>query len=307
MTHKVAFAGGTPVDALRRRKARGSGRMYPWWFLVPGGIVYLALFIVPTISSVFFGFTRWDLFDIEWVGFDNYPSLVLNPRSAPAFVNTAIFTLGSAGIKVVLGPLLGALFASSVFGRNYLRIIMFTPLIVTTIGIGFAWKALLNPTDGIVNRALAVVGIDGPGWLTDPHLVIYTLTAIDVWRGIGIAGLIYLAGIVAIPREYFEAARVDGASWWQSFRHITLPLLLPATTTVVVLTLIHGLRQFELVWAITQGGPGFASDVISSVVYKFYQSGFYGLATAGNVVILAIVAIVVLPIFFLLTRKEPER
>jgi raffinose/stachyose/melibiose transport system permease protein len=109
---------------------------------------------------------------------------------------------------------------------------------------------------------------------------------------------------VAIPQEYFEAARVDGANSWHVFRNIILPLSFPATTTVVILSLIGGLRSFDLIWATTQGGPGFSSDVLASVIYKQYQAGFYGLSTAGNVVLFITVAAIVFPLSRWLNRRE---
>src|ERR671920_1208472 len=171
-------------------------------------------------------------------------------------------------------------------------------------GVGLTFQVLLNPTTGLVNRALAVVGITGPRWLVDPDIALLSVAAIDVWKGVGLATLIYIAGIVAIPQEYYEAARVDGASSWNVFRSIILPLSFPATSTVIILSLIGGLRSFDLIWTTTQGGPGFASDVIASVIYKQYQAGFYGLSTAGNVVLFVVVTIIVVPLTWWLNRGE---
>ena len=116
--------------------------------------------------------------------------------------------------------------------------------------------------------------------------------------------MIFIAGMVSIPAEYYEAAEVDGASRGKSFRHITLPLARPATATVITLSLIGGLRSFDLIWAMTEGGPGFASDVIASVIYKQYQAGFYGLSTAGNVVLFLVVTVIVVPLTWWLNRGE---
>lgn len=151
------------------------------------------------------------------------------------------------------------------------------------------------------------MGITGPGWLTDPSLALISVALVDVWKGVGLATLIYIAGMVAIPAEYFEAAKVDGAGSWNTFRHITLPLLRPATVTVVLLSLIGGLRSFDLIWTMTGGGPGFTSDVLASVVYKQYQAGFFGLSTAGNVVLFVVVAAIIYPLSWWLNRKEAEQ
>jgi len=168
------------------------------------------------------------------------------------------------------------------------------------------FKILLDPFDGLVNQGLALIGITGPGWLTDPNLAIYSIAFVDIWKGVGLAALIYIAGIVAIPSDYFEAARVDGSNAWTNFWNITLPLVRPATITVVILSLIGGLRSFDLIWTMTSGGPGFASDTIASVIYKQYAAGYYGLSTAGNVILFVLVTVLVLPIYLFLNRKSKE-
>ena len=204
---------------------------------------------------------------------------------------------------MVLGFALGMLLTGPIIGRGYLRSVIFFPVLVSTIGVGLTFSVLLDPFNGVVNQVLATIGIQGPGWLTDPKMALLTVAAIDIWKGLGIATLIYIAGIVAIPQEYYEAAKVDGASSWELFRNITLPLARPATVTVVILSLIGGLRSFDLIWATTGGGPGFSSDVIASVIYKQYQAGFYGLSTAGNVVLFLVVAAIVVPLNIFLNRK----
>ena len=159
----------------------------------------------------------------------------------------------------------------------------------------------------MINKALAVIGIEGPAWLVDPAWALMSVALVDVWKGVGLATVIYIAGIVSIPQEYFEAAKVDGASSFKSFFNITLPLARPATATVIILSLIGGLRSFDLIWAMTKGGPGFTSDVIASVIFKQYQAGFYGLSTAGNVVLFLIVTAIILPLSMFLNRKEVDQ
>ena len=148
--------------------------------------------------------------------------------------------------------------------RGYLRAVVFFPVLVSTIGIGITFKVLMDPFDGLINQSLAVFGITGPGWLTDPYLALYTRRP-----GRRLEGRrhrhadLHRRASSRIPQEYYEAARIDGAGAWQIFRHITLPLVRPATATVIILSLIGGLRSFELIWAMTSGGPGFSSDVLA--------------------------------------------
>jgi raffinose/stachyose/melibiose transport system permease protein len=289
-----------------RAKRRSMKSMYPTWFYIPSGVLYVVLFAVPTFASFYFALTRWTLFDSTFIGLDNFVTFFTEPMMFQSLINTFIYAFLTSGAKVVLGLALGVLLTGAILGRGYLRSTIFFPVLVSTIGVGVTFKVLMDPFDGLINKSLAVFGIEGPAWLTDPALAIYSIALVDIWKGVGIATLIYIAGIVAIPQEYYEAAKVDGAGGWKNFWHITLPLVRPATATVVLLSLIGGLRSFELIWAMTRGGPGFSSDVLASVVYKQYQAGFYGLSTAGNVILFLVVTAIILPVQYFLTRRQVE-
>ncbi|GAA4263107.1 carbohydrate ABC transporter permease [Dactylosporangium darangshiense] len=280
---------------------------YPYWFYVPAALVYGTLFLLPTFASFYFSLTRWSLFDSHFIGLDNFRQFFEEPALVKGFTNTIIYAVVTSGLKVVLGLLLALLLTSQLSARGYLRSVVFFPVLVSTIGVGLTFTVLMDPQRGLINGALGAVGIDGPGWLTNPHYALLSVALVDVWKGVGLATLIYIAGIVSIPQEYFEAARVDGAGALANFRHIVLPLARPATVTVVILSLIGGLRSFDLIWSMTRGGPGFTSDVIASVIYKQYQAGFYGLSTAGNVVLFLVVTAVVLPLYWFLNRREVEQ
>ena len=219
--------------------------------------------------------------------------------------NTLVYAIVTCGLKVVLGILLAQLLTSQIIARGFLRSVAFFPVLVSTIGVGLTFTVLMDPS-GVINNALALVGIEGPAWLVDPKTALLSVALVDVWKGVGLATVIFIAGIVSIPREYFEASAVDGASAFQRFWNIILPLSKPATTTVIILSLIGGLRSFDLIWAMTRGGPGFTSDVIASVIYKQYQAGFYGLSTAGNVVLFLLVTAIVLPLSRFFTRQEVD-
>ena len=281
-------------------------RPYSFWFYLPTAVIYAVLFLIPTFASFYYSLTRWSLFESKFIGLDNFKLFFQEPALVKGFTNTLVFAVVTSGSKVVLGLLLAVLLTSQIIGRGYLRSVVFFPVLVSTVGVGLLFQVMMNPERGIINGALGVIGVDGPGWLTDPKWALLSIALVDVWKGVGLATLIYIAGIVSIPREYMEAARVDGAGAWESFRRIVLPLCKPATVTVIILSLIGGLRSFELIWAMTRGGPGFTSDVISSVIYKQYQAGFYGLSTAGNVILFVVVTAIVLPLNWFLNRKEVD-
>jgi raffinose/stachyose/melibiose transport system permease protein len=302
----VAVAEGALPAARKRRGSRTSGQ-YPSWFFVPAAVIFAVLFLLPTFASLFFSLTRWSLQQATFIGLDNFVQFFREPFLFHGLVNTLIYGVVTSAAKVVLGMMLALLLTSDIFGRGYLRAVVFFPVLVSTVGVGITFTAMMHPTQGVINESLAAIGIKGPGWLTDPRFALYSVALVDVWKGVGLATVIYIAGIVSIPLEYFEAARIDGATAWQRFWTVTLPLVQPATATVIILSFIGGLRSFDLIWAMTKGGPGFTSDVIASVIYKQYQAGFYGLSTAGNVVLFILVALLIVPLSMFLNRREVER
>ncbi len=293
----MAQAAGKP-RAVQRRSP------YPGWFFIPAAVIYVVLFLVPTFASLYFSLTRWTLFNSTFIGLENFAQFLREPFLIKGLINTVLYAAITSALKVVLGLLLAVLLTSQIAARGYLRSVVFFPVLVSTVGVGITFTVLMHPTNGMINEGLALLGIKGPGWLVDPNLALFSVALVDVWKGVGLATVIYIAGIVAIPKDYYEAARIDGATRLQNFFYITLPLSRPATTTVIILSFIGGLRTFDLIWAMTRGGPGFASDTVASVIYKQYQSGFYGLSTAGNVVLFILIAALVIPLTMLLNRKE---
>jgi raffinose/stachyose/melibiose transport system permease protein len=294
----------TGIARPRSRSAKKSA--YPYWFYLPAFAVFFVFFLLPTFSSFYYSLTRWTLFDSEFIGLENFRQFFEEPALTKGLTNTLIYAVTTSGMKVVLGMLLAVLLTSSVIGRAFMRSAVFFPVLVSTIGVGLTFTVLMEPDVGLINQALAEVGITGPRWLVDPKWALMSVALVDVWKGVGLATVIYIAGIVSVPREFYDAAKVDGATPLKLFRYITLPLAWPATVTVIILSLIGGLRSFDLIWAMTRGGPGFTSDVIASVIYKQYQAGFYGLSTAGNVVLFVLVTAIILPLYSFLRRREVQ-
>ncbi|KAA9108164.1 carbohydrate ABC transporter permease [Microbacterium rhizomatis] len=306
----TAVAGSAPPTTKPAKPPRGRRKgiksPYPSWFYIPAAVLFIVFFAVPTFASFYFSLTRWTLFNVQFIGFDNFVQFFQEPQLVQGFVNTFIYGFVTSAAKVIIGLALALLLTGPILGRGYLRAVVFFPVLVSTIGVGLTFKALLDPFHGAVNAVLGFLNLPEPGWYTDPNLALLTVAGVDVWKGVGIATLIFMAGIVAIPQEYFEAARMDGAGAWSIFRTITLPLVRPATATVIILSLIGGLREFAMIWAMTKGGPGFSSDVIASVIYKQYQAGFFGLSTAGNVILFIVVTAVMVPVSYFLNRRETE-
>ena len=285
-------------------KARPSA--YPYWFVLPAAVIFTTLFLVPTVASFWFSLTRWDLFDATFIGMENYRQFFKEPFLVQGLVNTVIYAVLTSATKTALGLLLAVLLTSGLWAQGFLRTVVFFPVLVSTIGVGITFSVLMHPTKGLFNVGLEAIGLPGPGWLTNADLAIYSVAAVDLWKGVGLATLIYIAGLAAISQDYYEAARIDGATRVQQFWRVTVPLVQPATVTVITLSLIGGLRSFDLIWAMTRGGPGFSSDVLASVIYKQYQAGFYGLSTAGNVILFVLIAIIILPLTYWMNRREVD-
>jgi raffinose/stachyose/melibiose transport system permease protein len=287
---------------LRRTYAR----TYSYLFYLPAAMVYGVIFVVPTVISFYFAFTRWDLFESEWIGLDNFRQFFAEQALRSSLRNTVVYAIATSGLKVVLGMLLAVVLTTNIRIRGALRSLVFFPVLVSTVAVGITFSALLNPDTGLVNTVLSWIGISGPDWLGNQNTALLSVAVVDVWKGVGLATVIYIAGIMSIPRDYYEAVAVDGGGAWHKFWNITLPLARPATSTVILLSFIGGLRSFDLIWTMTGGGPGFASDVIASVIYKQYQAGFFGLATAGNVVLFLLVSAIVFPLSRYLNSKEVD-
>lgn len=281
-------------------------RTYPIWFTIPLGAIFITLFVAPTLTSFYYAMQRWTLFSTDFIGFDNYQLFLQDPFLQGGIVHTFIYAFLTSGLKVCIGMFFGVILMSNIRFRALLRNIVFFPVLVSTIGVGITFQSLLKPNVGLLDEALKPFGIPIEGLLGNVNTALYAVVAVDVWKGVGLATVIFIAGMAAIPQEYYEAAKMDGVSTFQNFRHIVLPLLRPATNTVIILSLIGGLRTFDLIWAMTGGGPGFASDVLASLVYKKYQAGFYGLSTAGNVIMFLLILVIILPLQRFLQKKEQE-
>jgi len=228
-----------------------------------------------------------------------------DPQLTAGLRNTIIYAILTSGLKVLIGLPLAMLLTSKIRLKGLVRGMVFFPVLVSTVAVGITFSTLMQPSIGLINTALGGIGLPTPDWLGNPRMALFSVALVDVWKGIGLAMVIFIAGILSIPVEYFEAARLEGGTW-VAFRHVILPLSRNAIFTVILLSFIGGLRTFDLIWTMTHGGPGFASDVLTSVIYKEYQAGFYGLSTAGNVVLFILVTIIIYPLMRFFNRLELE-
>ncbi len=284
---------------------RGMMKTYPNWFYVPAVTAFFIFFIIPTLSAFYFSLTRWTIFDSTYIGMENYISFLSDPMLSIGLKNTFIYAFLTSGLKTVLALPLAVMLTSGIRFKGFYRSVVFFPVLVSTIAVGITFSILMQPNIGLINVVLGSMGLPQPDWLGSPKVALYSVIFVDVWKGIGIATVIYMAGIISIPQDYFDAMKLEGG-FWIKFRHVIIPLVRNSTFTVILLSFIGGLRSFDLIWAMTGGGPGFASDVLTSVIYKQYQAGFYGLSTAGNVILFIMVTILIFPLRRFFNSREIE-
>jgi raffinose/stachyose/melibiose transport system permease protein len=295
---------GFPRSSLRTAKVKS--KIYNLWFLFPLIAVFTVLFVIPTVISFFFSLTVWTLTEFRFVGLYNFKTFFSEYSLNIGIKNTLIYAILTCGLKAVFGLGLAILLTSPMKTKHIVRSILFFPNLVSTIAVGMIFRSMMHPTRGLFNSLLASIGIAGPDWLGDTKIALFSVIGVDIWKGVGVATVIYIAGLLAIPDTYYEAASIDGAGGFQRFRHITLPLVQSSINTVIILAFIGGIKTFDLIWTMTNGGPGFATDTMASVIYKQYAFGYYGLSTAGNVIMFFLIAILVFPLYRFLISLEVD-
>jgi raffinose/stachyose/melibiose transport system permease protein len=288
-----------------------SSSIYSYWFLVPGGLVFTVFFVVPTLASFVLSFTNWgsfqsDVFGVRYVGLRNFRRIFDDPSLNIAFKNTFLFAIVTTFLKCVIGLLLALLVNAKLRIRGYLRTIFFFPCVLNSVAVGLLFLAIYDPTYGLLNTILGAVGLGAlkHDWLGNLTIVMYSVSLAEVWKWSGYTMVILLAGLTSIPEDFLEAALIDGCTKLQRFRYITLPLLRGSMNIAILLGIISGLKVFDIVFAITGGGPGFASETFNTLVYQTFSEGFYSLSTAEGVMLFVVVAVVVFPLSWLLSRRE---
>jgi raffinose/stachyose/melibiose transport system permease protein len=284
------------------------GRRAIGWFLVPALVLYGFVVLVPSVQGAAFAFTDWDGLDPtrRFVGLENFRDLLADPAARGALRQTLIIAVAITIIQNAIGLLLALGVHSRIKSRNVLRVFLFAPAVLTPVVTAALWKYMLAP-EGALNGLIAAVGPDSwrQNWLGDPNLALCSVIGVIVWQFAGYSMVIFLAGLESIPREVVDAAAVDGAGPWQRFRHVTLPLLAPATTINLMLSIIGGLKLFDQVWVMTGGGPGTATETLSTLIYKnAFQFDEYAYSVALAIVLTVFVAVISGGQYRLLRRQE---
>jgi len=273
-------------------------------FILPS-LVPLALFTLgPMAASVVISLLRWDLLrPAKFIGLGNYSALLADPDFKAAVLHTLVFILGYLPLVYLGGLGLALLVNQKLRGSSFFRSAYFLPVVTSWVVVALVWRWLLNPQTGVVNAALDLVGIQGPGWWTDPAWALPSIILASAWKDLGFVMVILLAGLQAIPEEYYEAAEVDGAGRRARFRHVTMPLLSSSSFFVLVISLINSFQVFDQVWVMTGGGPaGASSVVVEQIVRNAFSYNKMGYASAMSWVLFAAILAVTVVQFRLQRR-----
>lgn len=274
-------------------------KIYPWWFVAIPLILYALFFLLPSILGVFYSFTDWSRMTpkngLHFVGFQNYAEIFSGKNQyAAGILNTLKFTVISNLVKIIPALFFAILLQEGVRGKNFYRTVFYLPSILPFVVIGLIFTSVLNYSNGVLNNTFEFLHMSWAKqkWLSDLHVVWKSIYMVDAWRGIGYVMTIFIAGLNAIPRDYYEAARIDGANFWQRLWYVTLPMMRGAIMINLVFGVTYGLKVFDIIYVLTNGGPGHATEVITTYVYQLYGSGKYGVSTALSTVLLIVTAIV---------------
>lgn len=262
-------------------------------FLLPAFLPLIAFRLFPMLASLGVSLTEWNLLrPPKFVGIENYVTVLTDPKFHKALGNTVYYMVGYLPLVLVGATAIAVLLNSKLRGARLFRGIYFLPVVTSWVVVALLWKWLLSPQGGIVNWALGLVGIEGPGWWTDPNWAMPAIIIASVWKDLGFNMLILLAGLQSIPEHLYEAATIDGASRWQKLRYVTLPLLTPSLLFATILAMIGAFQVFDQVWVMTEGGPAGATTVVmEQVVKNAFQYGLMGEASSMSWVLFAIILV----------------
>ena len=263
-----------PPSRLERRQRAG------FWFVLPALVVYLLFFGLPFAATIWLSVTEWNGVGIpEFTGAANYLRLVRDPAMWAALGNNMIWVVVGTAVPIVVGLVLAVMLWSDARGSIVYRTLYFLPVVLSPVVIGIIWMWIFNPLFGLLNTGLREIGLGhwARGWLGEPETALYAILVMAIWSYLGFCIVVLFAGLQKVDPELVAAARVDGASARQRFRHVIVPQIRPVLTMVIVYTVIGGFNVFDMVWVVTQGGPNNATEVIATYTYEVaFRSNEYG-------------------------------
>jgi raffinose/stachyose/melibiose transport system permease protein len=294
-----------PAKPLRKRLRK----LTPYLFVAPALLIYGSFVIYPMLNSLFISFTNWDGMaeEYQFVWLENYRKILADPVSVLALKNNIVWTVVMLVVPTILGLLLALGLNRNIRGRTLFRSFFYAPAILPLVGVAGIWSWMFDPNLGLINTTLTKLGLGvlTHQWLGDPSTALYAVMVAGIWQGLGFPMVLYLAGLQSIPTDQYEAARIDGAKPLRQFWHITMPWLMETHIIVVTLAVIASFKVFDLIYSMTYGGPGQATQVLASWQYfqtfQFFHAGY---GSALTWVIALILLVVTIPYIRIMSRRS---
>ncbi len=291
-THATVDAAPHALPAITRRRAFWRTEWFLFVLFVAPNLFFFSVFSFwPIIYSAWLSFHRWDLIAPvkQYVGIENYRYLLYDDVFHKVLLNTLTYTIGAVGGTLLLGLLLALLLNQPLRWRDGARAVIFAPSLLSGAAISVVWIYMFDPRFGVIARLLSFAHLSSPTWLTDPDWAMPAVLIVSIWKDLGFATVIFLAGLQAIPRDLYEAAKIDGAGAWWRFRSVTIPMLSPIVFFLGVTTILNTFQSFDIIQVMTKGGP---VDATNTLIYYVYQEGFVafnaGRSSAASLVLFAI-------------------
>jgi multiple sugar transport system permease protein len=274
-------------------------------FPLPAILFIGMMMVFPILYTLYLSFTNWNLTsgaEPSFVGLDSYLRVFSEPRFLHAIGRTFTFTLSAVAIEVVLGVAIALILNRAFVGKSFAKLLLLLPLVATPVAVGIVFNLFYDPTIGLLNFVLNALGLPQGRWVSSENTVIASLVLVDVWQWTPMITLIVLAGLAGLPEEPVEAARVDGASEWQILRYVTIPMVMPVILTAMILRLIDALKTFDIIFAMTGGGPGYASETLNIMGFKY--SFEYFRMGQSSVILVALFLVVLLCSLVIMKLRE---
>lgn len=290
------------------REGSRPARLAPnyWPFVIPALIVILAVIVFPWVFTLWMSVHRWTLGQEQsFIGFENYIRLAGDIRFWESLWHTLIYTVLSVVAPLFLGTLAALVFDAQFPLRGFLRGVFVMPMMATPVAIALVWTMMFHPQLGVLNYLLSLIGIGPLEWIYNQSTVIPSLVLVETWQWTPLVMLIVLGGLAAVPREPYESAEIDGANAWQKFRYLTMPMIAPFLMIAVIIRSIDAVKSFDIIYAMTQGGPGTASETINIYLYNTAFS-YYDIGYGSAMAVVFFIIIVALSFVLLMVRQRSQ-
>lgn len=288
----------------------GITKKYPLYFVLPALLIFGGFFILPTIQGFYYGLTDWNTYarNIHFIGIRNFIDLFNEGLLPLALKNTLLYAFFATIFINIVGLILALALNEKIKSGNLFRTIFYIPVVIAPLIVGYIFTAIYNPTYGVLNQFLSHVGLSflTRQWLSDIHTALFSIIGTEIWRSSGFSMIIYLAGIKTISKDLLEQSSIDGASYLKKCKNVIFPLIAPTFTVNFLITLISSLKVFETVLVLTQGGPGYYTEVINTFIYRKFAGGKWGYASAAGFLQSVFIAIIAFIALTFLRKREVD-